>query len=72
MNAKFSIVVILAITAFIATAATMMVLNATPVHADQPRDCFHKGTGEKLDSCNDEKGNNAISCNKGGQQCRDD
>ena len=71
MDAKFSIVVILAVTAFIATAATAMVLYATPVHADQPRDCFHKGTGEEI-NCDDEKGNNAVSCNKGGQQCRDD
>jgi hypothetical protein len=71
MNARFSIVVILAITAFIATAATTMVLNATPADAAQPRDCFHKGTGDELDSCNDEHGNNAISCNRGGQQCRD-
>jgi hypothetical protein len=70
MNAKFSIVVILAITAFIATAATTMVLNATPVDAAQPRNCFHKGTGEQI-SCSDENGNNAISCNRGGQQCRD-
>jgi hypothetical protein len=71
MNAKFSIVVILAITGIIATAATTMVHNAVPAHADQPRDCFHKGTGEEI-NCDDEKGNNAVSCNRGGQQCRDD
>jgi hypothetical protein len=70
MDTKFSIVVIVAITAFIATAATTMVLNATPVQADQPRECFHKGTGEEID-CEDRRGSNAIDCNRGGNQCRD-
>jgi hypothetical protein len=47
MNAKFSIVVILAITAFIATAATTMVLNATPVHAVKPQYCSQGGSAEQ-------------------------
>jgi hypothetical protein len=47
MNAKFSIVVILAITAFIATAATTMVLDAIPVHADKPQYCSQGGNSEQ-------------------------
>jgi len=58
--------VIIAATTVLATAPAA--LNAM---AAQPRNCFHKGTGESLDSCDDEHGNNAISCNRGGQQCRD-
>ena len=45
MNTKLSIVVMLAITAFVATAATATVLNPIPVDADKPsyckgNDCF--------------------------------
>jgi hypothetical protein len=39
MNTKLSIVVILAITAFVATAATATVFNPTPVDAVKPSYC---------------------------------
>jgi hypothetical protein len=58
--------VIVAATTALATAPSVM--NA---FAEQPRDCFHKGTGEELESCDDERGNNSVSCNRGGNQCRD-
>lgn len=44
MNPKLSIVVILAIAAFVATAATATVLNPTPVDAVKPNYC-KSGTG---------------------------
>lgn len=44
MNSKLSIVVILAITAFVATAATATVFNPTQVDAAKPSYC-KPGTG---------------------------
>jgi hypothetical protein len=57
--------VIIAATAVLATAPAA--LNAM---AAQPRECFHKGTGDEI-SCSDTHGSNAINCNRGGQQCSD-
>ena len=45
MNPKLSIVVILAITAFLATAATATFLNPTPVDAVKPNYCKPGSTG---------------------------
>jgi len=60
----------LAMVVVAAIAALATAPAALNVYADQPRDCFHKGTGDEID-CDDEKGNNAIDCNRGGNQCRD-
>ena len=57
--------VIIAATAGLATAPA-----ALDAMADQPRECFHKGTGESID-CSDVRGSNSINCNRGGNQCRD-
>jgi hypothetical protein len=68
MNTKTIVLAMVVVAAIAALATAPATLN---VNAEQPRDCFHKGTGEELDSCDDEKGNNSIDCNRGGQQCRD-
>jgi hypothetical protein len=68
MNTQTIILAAVVITSIVALAIAPSTLTAS---ASQPRDCFHKGTGDKLDSCDDEKGDNSISCNKGGHQCRD-
>jgi hypothetical protein len=68
MNTKTIVLAMVVVAAIAALATAPTALNA---NADQPRDCFHKGTGDEID-CDDEKGNNASSCNRGGQQCRDD
>jgi hypothetical protein len=67
MNTQTIILAAVIITATVALAIAPSVLTAS---ASQPRDCFHKGTGDPID-CTNEKGDNAISCNKGGHQCRD-
>jgi hypothetical protein len=68
MNTQTIILAAVIITATVALAIAPSVLTAS---ASQPRDCFHKGTGDELDSCDDQHGKNSINCNRGGQQCRD-
>jgi hypothetical protein len=72
MNTKTIVLAMVVVAAIAAIATAPTALNANADRGgEQPRDCFHKGTGDEID-CDDEKGNNANSCNKGGQQCRDD
>ena len=63
--------IVIAAVIIAATAALAIAPTALNALAAQPRNCFHKGTGDQLGDCSDEHGNNAISCNRGGQQCRD-
>ena len=67
MNTQTIILAAVIITATVALAIAPSVLTAS---ASQPRDCFHKGTGDAID-CNDVNGKNSINCNRGHQQCHD-
>jgi len=61
----FLVAVVIAATASLAVAPAILTASAS-----QPRDCFHKGTGDEID-CNDTHGSNSFNCNRGGNQCHD-
>jgi hypothetical protein len=67
MNTQTLILAAVIITATVALAIAPSILTAS---ASQPRDCFHKGTGDEID-CGDTHGSNSINCNRGGNQCHD-
>ena len=67
MNTK---TIVLAMVIIAATAALATAPAALDAMAAQPRDCFHKGTGDAID-CSDARGSNSINCNRGGNQCTD-
>ena len=67
MNTQIIIVAAVIIAETLSLAIAPSALNAM---ASQPRDCFHKGTGDEI-SCTDVNGKNSNNCNRGGQQCRD-
>jgi hypothetical protein len=67
MNTQTVLLAAVIITAIVALAIAPSALTAS---ASQPRDCFHKGTGDEI-PCEDTHGKNSINCNRGGQQCRD-
>jgi hypothetical protein len=67
MNTQTIIVAAVIIAAAVSLAIAP---SASNVFASQPRDCFHRGNGDEID-CGDQHGNNAINCNRGGNQCTD-
>jgi hypothetical protein len=68
MNTQTILLAAVIITATVALAIAPSVLTAS---ADQPRTCFHKGTGDSVD-CGDTHGSNSINCNPSGKnQCHD-
>jgi hypothetical protein len=72
MNSKTLVMAAVVIAATTALATAPAALDAVMHNADaaQPRDCFHKGTGDEID-CSDARGSNSINCNRGGNQCTD-
>jgi hypothetical protein len=68
MNTQTLILAAVIITATVALAIAPILLTAS---ADQPRRCFHKGTGEEI-PCGDVKGKNSNNCNPSGKNdCHD-
>ncbi len=69
METKTLVMVAVIIAATVALAIAPTTLRSAM--ADQPRTCFHKGTGDAVD-CSTQKGDNQFSCNPSGKnQCRD-
>jgi hypothetical protein len=69
MNTQTILLAAVIITATVALAVAPLTLSTAS--ADQPRKCFHKGTGDSID-CGDTHGSNSINCNPSGKNdCHD-